>query len=133
VRNSAGLLRAARTPVATVLRNLLANAVKHHDLAAGNVVVEVSRDGRFYVIVLTDDGPGIAAEDQGRIFKLFQTLAPVQGEHTGGIGLAVVKKWVEASGGSVQVASPVEAGRGSRFTVRWPVNGEQVATTSHQG
>ncbi|HUL68198.1 MAG TPA: PAS domain S-box protein [Burkholderiaceae bacterium] len=133
VRNSAGALLAARTPVATVLRNLLGNAVKHHDRAAGNVVVEVSRDGRFYVIAVTDDGPGIAAEDQGRIFKLFHTLAPVQGEHTGGIGLAVVKKWVEASGGNIQVTSPVEAGRGSSFTVRWPVDGEQVGTASEQG
>jgi PAS domain S-box-containing protein len=133
VRNSAGPLRVARTPVETVLRNLLGNAIKHHDHVAGNVIVDVSCSGRFYVIAVTDDGPGIAAQDQGRIFKLFQTLAPVQGEHTGGIGLAVVKKWVEASGGNIQVTSPVEAGRGSRFTVRWPVNGEQVGTASDQG
>ena len=90
------------------------------------------RDGRFYVIAVTDDGPGIARENQSRIFKLFQTLAPVQGDHMGGIGLAVVKKWVEGSGGSVDVVSPVDAGRGSTFRVKWPVDGEQVGKGGEQ-
>jgi PAS domain S-box-containing protein len=133
VHDAAGALLAARTPLETVLRNLLANAVKHHDRPFGKVVVDASRDGAFCTISVTDDGPGIAPQDQVRIFKLFQTLAPMEGEHIGGIGLAVVKKWVEASGGSVDVVSPVNVGRGSRFTVRWPLDGDQVGAGAGQG
>lgn len=121
VRNAAGVISAARTPLETVLRNLIDNAVKHHDRAAGCVAIDTRLDAGCCVITVTDDGPGIAPHDQGRIFKLFQTLAPVQGEHIAGIGLAVVKKWVETWGGTVHVESPVDAGRGSRFTVRWPI------------
>jgi PAS domain S-box-containing protein len=121
VHNAAGPISAARTPLETVLRNLIHNAVKHHDRGAGCVAIDARLDAGCCVITVTDDGPGIAPHDQGRIFKLFQTLAPVQGEHIAGIGLAVVKKWVETWGGTVHVESPVEGGRGSRFTVRWPV------------
>ena len=125
VRNTAGPIFAARTPLETVLRNLIDNAVKHHDRDAGNVAIDARLDAGCCVITVTDDGPGIAPQDQGRIFKLFQTLAPVQGEHIAGIGLAVVKKWVETWGGTVHVESPVNAGRGSRFTVRWPIGTDE--------
>ena len=121
IQDTMGTLLAERTPLETVLRNLLANAVKHHDRPAGTVVIDARRDGAFCVICVTDDGPGIALQDQARIFKLFQTLAPAEGEHIGGIGLAVVKKWVEGAGGSVRVESPVEGMRGSRFKVNWPL------------
>lgn len=123
----------ARTPFETVLRNLLANAVRHHDRGAGTIHVAMRVDGAFYVVDVTDDGPGIVQADQARVFKPFSALAPVQGDHVGGIGLAVVKRWVEAFGGSIAVCSPVQGGRGSRFSVRWPVGGAKLGADSKQG
>jgi PAS domain S-box-containing protein len=123
VRAATGTLHAARTPLETVLRNLLANAVRHHDRGGGAIDVQARTEGAFHVISVTDDGPGIAPADHVRIFKPFQTLAPVEGDHVGGIGLAIVKRWVEAFNGSIAVHSPVHDGRGSRFTVRWPSSG----------
>ena len=84
-RAATGTLHAARTPLETVLRNLLANAVRHHDRGGGAIDVRARMEGAFYVISVTDDGPGIAPADHVRIFKPFQTLAPVEGDHVGGI------------------------------------------------
>jgi PAS domain S-box-containing protein len=120
------VLETARTPLETVLRNLLGNAVKHHDRGAGRIDVEAHVEGAYCAITVTDDGPGIAPQDHARIFKLFQTLAPASGESIGGIGLAVVKKWVEAVGGRIDVVSPVRDGRGASFILRWPMNWEQA-------
>jgi PAS domain S-box-containing protein len=126
VRVAFAVLTTAHTPLETVLRNLLGNAVKHHDRGAGRIEVEAHVEGAYCAIAVTDDGPGIAPQDHARIFKLFQTLAPASGESIGGIGLAVVKKWVEAVGGHIDVVSPVRDGRGASFILRWPLNWEQA-------
>nr|WP_245216474.1 ATP-binding protein [Sagittula salina] len=106
-------------PLQTVLLNLVSNALKHHDKACGHVMIDVTRteDGvlRFDV---TDDGPGIAVEYQTRIFDMFQTLKSRDEVEGSGIGLAIVKKTVEMSGGLVSVDSA--PGEGCSFSFTWP-------------
>jgi signal transduction histidine kinase len=68
--------------------------------------------------VVRDEGPGIPAEYQLRIFGVFQTLAPRDQVEGTGIGLAVVKKLVETRGGAVAVDSTL--GEGARFSFTWP-------------
>lgn len=111
--------RATRTPLETVLRNLLGNAVKHHDQQAGRLRVTARPDDSFCLVSVTDDGPGVPESARDRIFKLFQTLTA--SERAGsGIGLALTKRLVEVHGGRIEVVSPVENGRGASFRFWWP-------------
>lgn len=108
----------ARTPLATVLRNLYTNALRHHDRPQGVVQIRAREDGGFCSIDVVDDGPGIPAHVQERVFRLFQTLAagPQRGS---GLGLAVSRRLAEGHGGTLVLRSG-DTPRGATFTVRWP-------------
>lgn len=109
-------------PLTTVLRNLVANAVKHHDRTTGRIRIAARSDGDNHVLItVTDDGPGIPPQSAQRVFKLFQTLSSRHRGGPSGIGLALCKRITESNGGRIDVLSPVEAGRGSRFCVWWPM------------
>jgi signal transduction histidine kinase len=107
-----------RTPFATVLRNLISNAVKHHDRPVGTVEVSHREEGEFVEFAVSDDGPGIAPIYHERIFQMFEVLTPRDEVEASGMGLAIVKKTVESYGGKIHVDSP--NGRGSRFRFTWP-------------
>lgn len=110
--------QATKTPLETALRNLIGNAIKHHDRAAGRVLVQVRESDSYCEVSITDDGPGIpgASKEKERIFKLFQTLTASQ-RGGSGIGLALTKRVVEVHGGRIEVRSPVSEGRGACFQV----------------
>jgi signal transduction histidine kinase len=105
--------------VRQVLFNLLSNAVKFTP-AGGTVDVAVTRlDGEVRISV-SDSGPGIATEDQVRIFEEFQQAAAGKEQREGtGLGLALSKRLVELHGGRIWVES--EPGQGSRFVFTLPV------------
>jgi PAS domain S-box-containing protein len=109
--------QATRIPLETALRNLLANAVKHHDRSTGRIRVAAHHDDNFCEIHIADDGPGVATAAQERVFKLFQTATERGGS---GIGLALTKRVVEVHGGRIALTSPLAGGRGTMFSVRWP-------------
>jgi signal transduction histidine kinase len=111
--------QATRTPLETALRNLLSNAAKHHDRPTGVIKVQALHDDSYCDIRVIDDGPGVAASAQDRIFKLFQTATAAQ-RGGSGIGLALTKRLVEVHGGTIAIVSPVAGGRGSCFHIRWP-------------
>jgi PAS domain S-box-containing protein len=112
-----------RAPLELVLRNLINNAVRHHDRPGeGRVVVRAARAGdpAFVAFEVDDDGPGIDPRYHERIFKLFQTLRPRDEVEGSGVGLAVVKKTVESMGGTITVDSA--SGEGTTFRFTWPVH-----------
>jgi len=103
-------------PLHQVLRNLIANAIGHHDRADGRVeVAAVERDTQWEFEV-RDDGPGIPEHDIERGFARFVRL-DAQSEGSG-MGLPLVKKIVERGGGKVGVVS--EPGKGTTFPFTWP-------------
>ena len=95
-----------RVPLALVVRNLVGNAIKHHDRPDGRVTVEGGVEGGLLTLEVRDDGPGIAAAYQERVFEMFQTLRPRDEVEASGMGLAIVKKTVEARGGTGRAHSP---------------------------
>ena len=107
-----------KVPLETVLRNLIHNAIKHHDRSDGQVQVTVQDLGDFYEFSVSDDGPGIAPKFHERIFQIFQTLKPRDQVEGSGMGLAIVKKAVEHYGGRVRVES--DGQRGTTFAFTWP-------------
>lgn len=112
------VLETQRVPLETIMRNLLGNAIKHHDRTDGVIRVSAADIGQWFEFSVTDDGPGIASDFHERIFELFQTLQPRDRVEGSGMGLAIVKKTVESMGGRVTVDSAVGAGATFRFT--WP-------------
>lgn len=111
-------IRTPEAPFATVLRNLISNAVKHHDRRSGTIEVSHRDLGEFIEFSVIDDGPGIPPAYRERIFQMFEVLNPRDELEASGMGLAIVKKTVESYGGEVRVDSP--NGRGSCFRFTWP-------------
>lgn len=105
-------------PLELVLRNLISNAIKHHDKPTGRVSVGWRDAGDFHEFCVRDDGPGIAAEYHERVFRMFETLQPRDKVEGSGMGLAVVKRTVEKLGGAVRVESAL--GQGATFYFTWP-------------
>lgn len=101
-----------------VFRNLINNAIKHHDRIDGKIVLTAKGEEGQYQFTVADDGPGIGAEFHDRIFTMFQTLKSRDEVEGSGMGLAMVKKEVELHGGHVWVESNLEE-RGSEFHFTW--------------
>jgi signal transduction histidine kinase len=111
-------VQADERKVKQVLFNLLSNAVKFTP-EGGSIAVRAERlNGEVYVSV-RDTGPGIAFEDQTRIFEEFQqTATGAHTEESTGLGLTLAKRFIELHGGRLWVES--EIGKGSTFTFTLP-------------
>ncbi len=108
-----------RVAVAVVMDNLLSNALKFSE-DNKQIWVKVSREQDDVVCTVRDEGPGLSAEDQNRLFQKGVRLsnAPTGGEPTLGYGLVIAKDLVEKLGGSIWCESQPE--RGAKFHVRLP-------------
>jgi signal transduction histidine kinase len=107
-----------RMPLQQILLNLVGNAIKHHDQKGGHIEVSADDGGENYVFAVRDDGPGIPAQFQDQIFKMFQTLKPKDQVEGSGMGLALVQKNIEVFGGTLDLES--SEGKGSIFRFTWP-------------
>ncbi|MCB0166165.1 MAG: PAS domain-containing protein [Anaerolineae bacterium] len=114
-------LLTARMLLEMVLRNLIDNAIKHHQRTDGHIEIIAQESEQGTEFFIKDDGPGIDKSHHERIFQIFQTLQPKDAGGGSGMGLAIVKKIVEARGGKVSVES--EPGKGSTFHFIWPKEG----------
>lgn len=106
----------------TVVRNLLDNAVAYSDPGTRvGVGTTVRHEEGIVEIAVVDQGIGIPAEAQPRVFERFYRVDPARSRDTGGtgLGLSIVKHVVADHGGDVTVWS--EPGHGSTFTVRLPL------------
>jgi CheY-like chemotaxis protein len=109
--------------VKQILINLLNNAVKFTDNGKQvGLDVACDRAGGWVNFSVWDEGIGINAEDQAKLFKPFVQLeSGLARMHEGtGLGLALVSRLTESHGGSIELTS--KRGEGSRFTIRLPLN-----------
>jgi two-component system, OmpR family, sensor histidine kinase BaeS len=112
------------------LQNLLDNAVKYGTEASGWVGIYAHATGegeqRSVEIRVADRGPGIPADEQAHVFDaFFRGRRAIQDQmHGTGLGLNLVKKIIEAHGGTIQVKS--EPGKGAEFIVRLPAGEEEL-------
>ncbi len=99
-----------------ILENLIGNAVKF-TLPGKRIGIVLQPIGPSWAISIKDEGPGIGAEDQKRLFRKFQRLTakPTGGESSSGLGLAIVKSMADKIGAHITVDS--ELGKGTIFTV----------------
>lgn len=109
-----------------VLDNYVSNAIKYSS-SQSNVWIDIKRANQetfkeaFIRVSVTDEGPGLTEEDLQKVFGKMQRLSakPTAGEHSTGLGLYIVKKLVEAHGGTVGVDS--RHGEGSTFWFTLPL------------
>jgi PAS domain S-box-containing protein len=107
-----------RILLAQVLTNLIGNAIKHHAREDGVIQVRIAEHGDEYEFAISDDGPGIDPVHHERVFGIFQAINPQNRSDSSGIGLAIVKKIVEAEGGTLRLES--QLGQGTTFFFTWP-------------
>jgi signal transduction histidine kinase len=105
--------------VVQVLYNLLANAVGFSPQDA-TVVVAARRTDRSVVFTVTDSGPGIPAEVKDKVFDWFESHSQGSRHRGAGLGLSLVRSFVELHGGKVRVDSIV--GRGTTVTCDFPID-----------
>jgi signal transduction histidine kinase len=114
------LLRTDRFKLGQILRNFVVNALKFTERGEVGVSAALVSDRTAVRFAVSDTGPGLAPEDQTRVFEEFVQLSRARGELRGtGLGLPLSRHLATLLGGEVGVIS--EPGRGSTFTATIPV------------
>lgn len=109
-----------------VLDNLISNAIKFSPRER-QIEVGLEKIADQLILKVQDQGPGMTDNDKKKLFGRFQKLSakPTGGESSNGIGLSIVKKYVEAMDGKVWVESVL--GEGTTFFVSFPLHQEAIS------
>ena len=107
----------SQTEIQQVLLNLMNNALYALGKDGGKIDITTRLAGRFVLIIVEDDGPGIPKANLDRIFDPFFTTKPV-GEGNG-LGLSICFGIIQRMGGNIHVRSTVDVG--TRFEIRLPL------------
>jgi signal transduction histidine kinase/PAS domain-containing protein len=101
------------------VEHVLNNAIAYTD-RKGRITLEADGDEQRAVIHISDNGPGIAAKDQPRVFNRFDRVveAGVRGEAALGLGLPLTRQFIEAHGGTAELTS--KKGKGTTVTLTIP-------------
>lgn len=115
------VVQADQTYLALILENLLSNALKFSERNT-DVIVQASNKEESLIIKVIDHGPGISADEEDKLFKKFSKLSPrpTSGESSTGLGLALVKRYVQLINGRVSYENA--DGVGATFVVELPIN-----------
>lgn len=114
-------IEADQTYIHLIFENLLSNGIKFSE-EGKTIEVEISNSNSHLLISITDEGPGIAPGEEDKLFKKFSKLSarPTAGESSTGLGLSLVKRYVELSNGNVWYEkNPTR--QGAIFKVEFPL------------
>lgn len=119
-------IEADEKKIEAVVDNLLSNAIKFSPVG-GTIKVQLRRRGADAVIDVMDEGPGIGANDRGKVFEPFfqgstEYIGPVKGT---GLGLAIVREYANAHQGSVEIID--DGNPGAHLRVILPTRQMEVA------
>lgn len=100
-----------------IYQNLISNAIKFMDKPEGEIRISCNSIEDFFEFSVSDNGAGIDEKYFNKIFMIFQTLQPRDKFESTGIGLSIVKKIVETSGGKIWLESRINKGTTFYFTL----------------
>lgn len=111
-------IKADASYINQIIENLLSNAIKFSPRAKNIFISEIETDNAV-LIKIKDEGPGMTDEDKKKLFNKYQKLSarPTGNESSTGLGLSIVKKFVEAMQGKIWCES--EYGEGATFTIQF--------------
>lgn len=109
-----------RVLLETIVRNLVTNAVRHHDAKSGMIEVRLDDQGHAWRLSVADDGPGIAARDRLQVFEPFRQIDARSTSGGAGLGLFLVATAARRLGGEVTIEERPDDRRGAVFAVVWP-------------
>ena len=111
--------------------NLISNSVKY-SYPGGFVDIELKKVGGYLAVLFKDEGVGFASGEKDKLFRQFSQLSgrPTAGEKSVGLGLYIVKKWVEEMGGCVSAES-AGVNQGATFTIKFPMAVMEDEKLSH--
>lgn len=115
----------SRVAFELVLLNLISNAIKYRSRDDGEVRISLETLPDRYQFCVADNGTGIDKKHHERVFGMFQRLISRDEVEGSGLGLAMVKKWVEHFGGHVLLESQQSDGGsagGIKFYFTWPIS-----------
>ena len=106
--------------LARLVDNLVDNAISFSP-DGGLVEIRATEVNGEVLVIIEDEGPGVAPEAREAIFSRFHSIRPEEdfGRHSG-LGLAIARAIVEGHGGSIEVEDRHDARSGARFVVRFP-------------
>jgi signal transduction histidine kinase len=127
------VIESDRTKLRQILTNLIDNAIKFTDQGSVIISADIEDEGETVALQVTDTGPGIPEDLLPFVFEKFRQIDSTNTrDYSGaGLGLYIVKSFVEILGGKVSAQSKV--GEGSRFSVRFPVNPISAAPQRQAG
>jgi signal transduction histidine kinase len=119
-----------RNYLTQILENLLSNAIKF-SATDKNVFISLIDNQDDVIIEVKDEGPGLTDDDKKKLFSKYQKLSakPTGSESSTGLGLSIVKKFVESMKGQIWCES--EAGQGASFFVKFPKVQSSVVVHEH--
>lgn len=105
-----------KNKIIEVFENLLSNAIKYSNLGE-NIFVSLGENEEEVFFSIKDNGPGFTEDDKKKMYGKFQRLSasPTSGEESSGLGLHIVKKFIDMHNGKIVLES--EPGKGSTFTI----------------
>jgi signal transduction histidine kinase len=124
-----GIIEADDRRVKQIMYNLLSNAIKFTP-EGGVVTLGAARRDDGISIWVADTGVGIARSDQSEVFESFRKGSQQTASRGAGIGLSLVRRFVELHGGRVDLAS--RPGQGTTVTCLFPISPNQTAAASEQ-
>ncbi len=120
-------LRRMSIALKQVLFNLISNAIKYTP-ANGRITLEARREEPWIILAGSDTGGGIPEADRARVFGKFERANMPTRQGGAGLGLSLVKSFVELHGGTIEIETA--SGKGTRISCRLPVSADEAASLS---
>lgn len=115
IKSQLPTLKGDRFRIQQLFQNIISNAISHNDKAQSTVFIDCIESQKDFVFSIADNGPGIAKEDQERIFNTFQSLT--NNDKATGLGLSIVKKIIDFYKGRIWLESQEKKGTIFYFTL----------------
>ena len=124
-----------RIMIFQIFQNIVENGLKYNNSKHPAIIIDLAPDMKFDHLTFTDNGIGIKAEDQDKVFGMFKRVGETQKYKGTGIGLAICKRIIDQSGGKIWLTSTVVEGTVFHLEIpkKSPSKDLTSLKTSHSG